>query len=77
MATNKSVKPTPAGSYPLGHAKEAKDASTWTYKFPQRRYLHRVIDALFSLHNKGINLGSNIDSACVTGSRNRYKRIRK
>ena len=35
MATNKSVKPTPAGKYPLGHAKEAKDASTWTYKYPE------------------------------------------
>lgn len=35
MATNKSVKATPAGKYPLGHAKEAKDASTWSYKFPQ------------------------------------------
>lgn len=35
MATNKSVKATPAGKYPLGHAKEAKDASTWSYKFPE------------------------------------------
>jgi hypothetical protein len=35
MATNKTVKATPAGKLPLGHAKEAKDASTWTYKFPQ------------------------------------------
>ena len=35
MATNKSVKATPAGKYPLGNAKEAKDASTWSYKFPQ------------------------------------------
>ena len=35
MATNKSVKPTPAGKYPLGNAKEAKDASTWSYKFPE------------------------------------------
>ena len=30
MATNKSVKPTPAGDYPLGHAKENKDASAYT-----------------------------------------------
>jgi hypothetical protein len=29
MATNKSVKPTPAGKYPLGHAKENKDASAY------------------------------------------------
>ena len=35
MATNKSVKPTKADKYPLGHAKEAKDASTWSYKFPE------------------------------------------
>jgi hypothetical protein len=35
MATNKTVKTAPAGKYPLGHAKEAKDASTWSYKFPQ------------------------------------------
>lgn len=35
MATAKNVKPTPAGKYPLGHAKEAKDASTWSYKFPE------------------------------------------
>ena len=35
MATNKTVKATPAGKDPLGHAKEAKDASVWTYKFPQ------------------------------------------
>jgi hypothetical protein len=35
MATAKNVKPTPAGKYPLGHAKEAKDASTWSYRFPQ------------------------------------------
>lgn len=29
MATQKIVKPTPAGSYPLGHAKENKDASVY------------------------------------------------
>ena len=29
MATNKSVKATPAGKYPLGHAKENKDASAY------------------------------------------------
>ena len=34
MAVNKTVKPTPAGKYPLGHAKENKDASTWSYRFP-------------------------------------------
>jgi hypothetical protein len=33
MATN--VKPTPAGEYPLGHAKENKDASAYTgFKYP-------------------------------------------
>ena len=30
MATNKTVKPTPAGSYPLGHARENKQASSYT-----------------------------------------------
>jgi hypothetical protein len=35
MATNKTVKATPAESYPLGHAKENKDASAYTgFKFP-------------------------------------------
>ena len=29
------VKPTPAGKYPLGNAKENKDASDYSYKFPQ------------------------------------------
>ena len=29
MAINKTVKPTPATSYPLGHAKENKDASVY------------------------------------------------
>jgi hypothetical protein len=29
MATAKNVKPTPAGPYPLGHAKENKDASVY------------------------------------------------
>ena len=29
MATQKIVKPTPASSYPLGHAKENKDASAY------------------------------------------------
>ena len=33
MATN--VKPTPGGAYPLGHAKENKDASAYTgFKYP-------------------------------------------
>ena len=35
MTVEKKVKVTPAGKYPLGHAKEAKDASTWSYKFPE------------------------------------------
>jgi len=36
MATNKTVKATPAESYPLGHAKENKDASAYTgFKFPE------------------------------------------
>jgi len=35
MAMEKKFKVTPAGSYPLGHAKENKDASTWSYKFPE------------------------------------------
>jgi hypothetical protein len=31
----KQVKPTPADSYPLGHAKENKDASAYTgFKYP-------------------------------------------
>jgi hypothetical protein len=30
MATNKTVKPTPAGTYPLGNARENKDASAYT-----------------------------------------------
>jgi hypothetical protein len=35
MAINKTVKPTPAESYPLGHAKENKDASAYTgFKYP-------------------------------------------
>ena len=34
MAIAKKVKVTPAGKYPLGNAKEAKDASTWSYKYP-------------------------------------------
>jgi hypothetical protein len=35
MAITKRIKDTPADKYPLGHAKEAKDASTWSYRFPQ------------------------------------------
>jgi hypothetical protein len=36
MATNKTVKATPAGEYPLGHAKENKDASAYTgFKYPE------------------------------------------
>ena len=35
MATAKNVKPTPAGKYPLGNAKENKDASAYTgFKYP-------------------------------------------
>jgi hypothetical protein len=35
MAKNDFVKPTPADSYPLGHAKENKDASDYTgFKYP-------------------------------------------
>lgn len=35
MAKNDFAKPMPAEKYPLGHAKENKDASTWSYKFPK------------------------------------------
>lgn len=35
MAKNDFPKVKPAEKYPLGHAKEAKDASTWSYKFPE------------------------------------------
>jgi hypothetical protein len=35
MAKNDFVKPTSAGSYPLGHAKENKDASAYSgFKYP-------------------------------------------
>ena len=35
MAKNAFVKPTSAGAYPLGHAKENKDASAYTgFKYP-------------------------------------------
>ena len=35
MAKNDFVKPTPAGKYPLGHAKENKSADTYTgFKYP-------------------------------------------
>ena len=35
MAKNDFPKPTPAQKYPLGHAKEAKDASAYTgFKYP-------------------------------------------
>lgn len=35
MAKNDFIKPTPAGEYPLGHAKENKDASAYTgFKYP-------------------------------------------
>jgi len=35
MAKNDFPKPTPAGSFPLGHAKENKDASEYTgFKYP-------------------------------------------
>jgi hypothetical protein len=34
MSKAKSQPNMPAEKYPLGHAKEAKDASTWSYKFP-------------------------------------------
>ena len=35
MAKNDFVKPTKAGAYPLGHAKENKDASAYTgFKYP-------------------------------------------
>ncbi len=34
MSVEKKFKVTPASSFPLGHAKENKDASTWSYKFP-------------------------------------------
>lgn len=35
MATEKKVKVMPAEKYPLGNAKENKDASNWSYKYPQ------------------------------------------
>ena len=35
MAKNDSAPVKKPESYPLGHAKEAKDASAWAYKFPQ------------------------------------------
>lgn len=35
MAKNDFAPTKKAEAYPLGHAKEAKDASTWSYKFPQ------------------------------------------
>ena len=34
MAKNDFAKVKPAEKYPLGHAKEAKDASAYAYKFP-------------------------------------------
>jgi len=35
MTVEKKVKVTPTGSFPLGHAKEAKDASAYTeFKYP-------------------------------------------
>ena len=35
MATNKTIKATPAQAYPLGNAKNNKDASTYTgFKYP-------------------------------------------
>jgi hypothetical protein len=35
MTKAKSQPNMPAEKYPLGNAKEAKDASTWSYKFPK------------------------------------------
>ena len=35
MSVQKKFKVTPTDSFPLGHAKENKDASAYAYKFPQ------------------------------------------
>jgi hypothetical protein len=35
MSTERKVKVVPADSFPLGHEKENKDASSWAFKFPQ------------------------------------------
>jgi hypothetical protein len=35
MSKAKSQPNMPAEKYPLGHAKENKDASTWSYKYPK------------------------------------------
>ena len=35
MTKAKAQPNMPAEKYPLGHAKENKDASTWSYKFPK------------------------------------------
>ena len=35
MTKAKSQPNMPSEKYPLGNAKEAKDASTWSYKFPK------------------------------------------
>ena len=35
MSTQRKFKVTPADSFPLGNAKENKDASAYAYKFPQ------------------------------------------
>jgi hypothetical protein len=35
MTVEKKVKIKPTEKYPLGHAKENKDASNWSYKFPE------------------------------------------
>jgi hypothetical protein len=35
MTVKKKVSIKPTEKYPLGHAKENKDASNWSYKFPE------------------------------------------
>jgi hypothetical protein len=43
MAKNDFPPVKKAESYPLGHAKEAKDASNWSYRFPQSTGTERDI----------------------------------
>jgi len=76
----KKVNPTPAGEYPLGHAKENKDASAYTgFKYPAgggddinvyKQPMNITVDA--EVYEQGSNLNQyNISAG--TASKNAFK----
>ena len=68
MAINKTVKPTPATSYPLGHAKENKDASVYAKNGTS------VADAKAAVTKTG-NWTNEVNMSVAAGSKGNTKGI--